>query len=157
MLHRRRQLAQLIVRSRRGAEALPYGVAVVDRKYRLDWCNEAARLHLGLDPVRDRGQPIGNFVREPEFVEYQKRVLETWELENMLDLAEATTLSALNRTESRGGHARDDYPQRDDVNWHKHTLCWADEAGKTRIDYRPVNLQPMSNDVQSFPPKARVY
>jgi len=69
-LHRRRQLAQLIVRSRRGAEALPYGVAVLDRKYRLDWCNEAARAHLGLDPVRDRGQAVGNFVREPEFVEY---------------------------------------------------------------------------------------
>ncbi|MGQ0511818.1 MAG: phosphate regulon sensor histidine kinase PhoR [Betaproteobacteria bacterium] len=72
-LHRRRQLAQLIVRSRRGAEALPYGVAVLDRKYRLDWCNEAARAHLGLDPERDRGQAIGNFVREPEFVEYLSR------------------------------------------------------------------------------------
>jgi len=69
-LRRRRELAQLIVRSRRGAEALPYGVAVLDRKYRLDWCNEAARAHLGLDPARDRGQAIGNFVREPEFVEY---------------------------------------------------------------------------------------
>ncbi|MBM3368446.1 MAG: phosphate regulon sensor histidine kinase PhoR [Betaproteobacteria bacterium] len=69
-LHRRQQLAQLIVRSRRGAEALPYGVAVLDRKYRLDWCNEAARAHLGLDPERDRGQAIGNFVREPEFVSY---------------------------------------------------------------------------------------
>ncbi len=69
-LHRRRQLAQLIVRSRRGAEALPYGVAVLDGKYRLNWCNEAAHAHFGLDPERDRGQAIGNFVREPEFVEY---------------------------------------------------------------------------------------
>jgi len=69
-LKRRRQLAQLIVRSRRGAQALPYGVAVLDAEYRLDWCNDAAREHLGLDPEKDRGQAIVNFVREPEFVEY---------------------------------------------------------------------------------------
>jgi two-component system phosphate regulon sensor histidine kinase PhoR len=73
MLRRRRQLAQLIVRSRRGAQALPYGVAILDAKYRLDWCNTAAREHLGLDPERDRGQPLVNFVREPEFVEYVAR------------------------------------------------------------------------------------
>jgi two-component system phosphate regulon sensor histidine kinase PhoR len=70
MLKRRRELAQLMVRSRRGAQALPYGVAVLDAGYRLDWCNDAAREQLGLDPERDRGQPIVNMVRAPEFVEY---------------------------------------------------------------------------------------
>jgi len=70
MLKRRRELAQLIVRSRRGAQALPYGVAVLDADYRLDWCNDAARDHLGLDAERDRNQPIVNMVRSPEFVEY---------------------------------------------------------------------------------------
>jgi two-component system phosphate regulon sensor histidine kinase PhoR len=69
-LKRRRELAQLMVRSRRGAQALPYGVAVLDTQYRMDWCNDAAREHLGLDPERDRGQPIVNVVRAPEFVEY---------------------------------------------------------------------------------------
>ena len=69
-LKRRQELAQLMVRSRRGAQALPYGVAVLDRKYRLDWCNDAAREHLGFDAERDRGQPIVNVVRAPEFVEY---------------------------------------------------------------------------------------
>src|SRR5262249_47404909 len=69
-LKRRRELAQLMVRSRRGAQALPYGVAVLDAEFRLDWCNEAARDHLGVDPDKDRGQPIANFVRSPEFVEY---------------------------------------------------------------------------------------
>jgi len=69
-LRRRRELAQLMVRSRRGAQALPYGVAVLDADYRLDWCNEAAREHLGLDPERDRKQAIVNVVRAPEFVEY---------------------------------------------------------------------------------------
>jgi len=69
-LKRRRELAQIMVRSRRGAQALPYGVAVLVADYRLDWCNAAAQDHLGLDPERDRNQPIINVVRAPEFVEY---------------------------------------------------------------------------------------
>jgi two-component system, OmpR family, phosphate regulon sensor histidine kinase PhoR len=70
MLKRRRELAQLMVRSRRGAQALPYGVAVLDADFRLDWCNDAARDQLGVDADRDRGQPIVNIVRAPEFVDY---------------------------------------------------------------------------------------
>jgi two-component system, OmpR family, phosphate regulon sensor histidine kinase PhoR len=70
MLKRRRELARLMVRSRRGAQALPYGVVVLDAQYRMDWCNDAAQEHLGLDPERDRGQPIVNVVRAPEFVDY---------------------------------------------------------------------------------------
>ncbi|HUN70174.1 MAG TPA: phosphate regulon sensor histidine kinase PhoR [Burkholderiales bacterium] len=70
MLKRRRELAKLMVRSRRGAQALPYGVAVLDANYRLDWCNEAAREHLGLNLEHDRGQPIVHVVRAPEFVDY---------------------------------------------------------------------------------------
>lgn len=69
-LKRRRELARLMVRSRRVAQALPYGVAVLDADYRLDWCNDAAREQMGLDPERDRKQPIVNMVRAPEFVEY---------------------------------------------------------------------------------------
>ena len=69
-LRRRRELSRLIVRSRRGAQALPYGVAVLDADYRLDWCNHAAREQLGLDPEHDRNQAIVNMVRAPEFVEY---------------------------------------------------------------------------------------
>jgi two-component system phosphate regulon sensor histidine kinase PhoR len=69
-LKRRRELAQLMVRSRRGAQALPYGVAVLDANYRLDWCNEAAQQQLGLDPEHDRDQPIVNMVRAPEFVDF---------------------------------------------------------------------------------------
>jgi succinate dehydrogenase / fumarate reductase flavoprotein subunit len=79
------------------------------------------------------------------------------ELENLLDQAVVSIESALNRQESRGAHAREDFAERNDQNWMKHTISWLDETGKVTIDYRPVHMQPLSNDVQSFPPKARVY
>jgi len=82
---------------------------------------------------------------------------ETLEFENLLQQAIVSIESAANRQESRGAHAREDFPERDDAKWLKHTIAWMDEAGSVRIDYRPVHLQPLSNDVQSIPPKARVY
>jgi two-component system phosphate regulon sensor histidine kinase PhoR len=69
-LRRRRELATLMVRSRRAVEALPYGVALLDAENRLQWCNETAHRHLGLDSARDLGQPVQNFVRQPEFARY---------------------------------------------------------------------------------------
>jgi succinate dehydrogenase / fumarate reductase flavoprotein subunit len=85
-------------------------------------------------------------------------LLETLEFDNLLEQAVVTMDSALNRQESRGAHAREDFPNRDDQQWMKHTLAWADSAKKAVcIDYRPVHTYTMTDEVQYIEPKARVY
>jgi succinate dehydrogenase / fumarate reductase flavoprotein subunit len=78
--------------------------------------------------------------------------VEALELDNLIEVAKATIVSAEARRESRGAQARSDYPDRDDANWLKHTLWYRDD---NRLDYKPVNLKPLS--VDAFPPKARTY
>jgi succinate dehydrogenase / fumarate reductase flavoprotein subunit len=84
-------------------------------------------------------------------------LIETLELDNLLLQAMGTIKSALHRTESRGAQAREDYPERDDGNWLKHTLCWVDARGRVEFDYRPVQMRTMTDEVQAIPPKARTY
>jgi succinate dehydrogenase / fumarate reductase flavoprotein subunit len=84
-------------------------------------------------------------------------LIETLEFDNLIVQAVVTMDSAVNRTESRGAHAREDFPDRDDKNWMKHTLAWLDAKGVVKIDYRPVHTYTLTNEVTYIEPKARVY
>jgi len=84
-------------------------------------------------------------------------LVEALELENLLACAQATVHSALNREESRGAHARDDFPDRNDETWMKHTVAWLDENQSVKLGYRPVHTWTLTDEVEYIEPKARVY
>jgi succinate dehydrogenase / fumarate reductase flavoprotein subunit len=88
-------------------------------------------------------------------------LVETLELDNLISQAVVTMKCALNRTESRGAHMREDHAERDDTNWMKHTVAWFDgwggNGGNVRIDYRPVHDFTLTDEIQYIKPKPRVY
>ena len=109
-------------------------------------------LSEGVDKIRDIANRARNTAIKDRSKTFNTARIEALELENLALIAEATLVSGNARTESRGAHAREDFQDRDDKNWLKHSL-WHMEGSK--MTYKPVNLKPMT--VEAFEPKVRVY
>jgi len=114
-------------------------------------------LQQGADEMRKIVDQFADVQVDDKNLIWNTDLVETLELENLLAQAQVIVHGALNRKESRGAHARDDFEDRDDDNWMKHTLAWTDEQQNVSIDYRPVHMYTMSDEASVIPPKKRVY
>jgi len=115
-------------------------------------------LKSGVDRLEKVRQGMSDIATFDRGLVWNTDLVETLELDNLIGQAIVTVNGALNRQESRGAHAREDFPNRDDANWMKHTLATLDfTTGKVAIDYRPVHAYTMTKDIDYIQPKARVY
>ena len=100
---------------------------------------------------------FGNLNIEDKSLIFNTDLTEALELQNLIAQSKVTLYSALNRTESRGAHAREDFTERDDEKWLVHSLAWLDKNGAIKLGTRPVNMHTLTNKVKSILPKKRVY
>jgi succinate dehydrogenase / fumarate reductase flavoprotein subunit len=114
-------------------------------------------LQEGVKLIDDVLGGVGDIKVTDRSLIWNSDLVETLEFDNLIAQAVVTMHAASNRTESRGAHAREDHPDRDDKTWMKHTLTWLDPNGKVTIDYRPVHTYTLTNEVSYIEPKARVY
>ena len=114
-------------------------------------------LQEGLGKLTNLRDPLERVTVDDQSLRWNVSLVAALELANLAEQAVVIAHSACAREESRGAHAREDYQKRDDQNWLKHTVAWKDEDWKVTFAYRPVHLQSLSNDVQSFPPAERTH
>ncbi|MAB11739.1 MAG: succinate dehydrogenase flavoprotein subunit [Hyphomonas sp.] len=111
----------------------------------------------GVDAIEEVYKKLPGIDVQDRTMVWNTDLVEALEFDNLLAQAAVTVNGAATREESRGAHAREDFADRDDVNWMKHTLAWNDGTGKVTLDYRPVHDYTMSNEISYIEPKARVY
>jgi succinate dehydrogenase / fumarate reductase flavoprotein subunit len=114
-------------------------------------------LEEGVSKMRKLWDGTANMSVTDRSLIWNSDLVEALEFQNLLANGMVTMVGAEARHESRGAQAHDDFPDRDDANWMKHTLSWCDKDGNVRLDYRPVRMQTMTNEVSVFPPRKRVY
>ncbi len=114
-------------------------------------------LKQGIDKMADIWESFSQIKIDDKSMVWNTDLVEALELDNLLRCAMVSIHSAYNRQESRGGHAREDFPDRDDENWMKHTLASFNDKGEVSFEYRPVHMFTLTDEVEVFPPKKRVY